>query len=112
MRKDVDEMFGFSKRRPQAGWAEALMEGPVLTPEKYTPEFLEKLTDQQAGNDFRIIMDCAQIIRTTRNSQTREMRKRLAEEHYAHFLKLKPYFSKVQSKRFESVEQAMKEIKR
>lgn len=83
-----------------------------MTPEKYTPEFLEKLTDQQAGNDFRIIMDCAQIIRTTRNSQTREMRKRLAEEHYAHFLKLKPYFSKDQSKRFESVEQAMKEIKR
>ena len=105
-------MLGFSKRRHQAGWTEALMEGPVLTPEKFTTEFLEKLTDQQAGNDFRIIMDCAQIIRTTRNSQTREMRRRLAKERYAHFLKLKPYFSKEQSKRFAPVEQAMKEIRR
>ena len=106
------EMFGFLKRRPQAGWAEALMEGPVLAPEKYTPAFLEKLTDQQAGNDFRIIMDCARIIRTTRSNETRDMRKRLAEERYAHFLKLKPYFSREQSKRFESVEQAMKDIRR
>ena len=105
-------MFGFSKLRSQAGWAEALMEGPILTPEKYTPEFLEKLTDQQAGNDFRIIIDCAHIIRTTKSSQTRDMRNRLAEERYAHFLKLKPFFSKEQSKRFALVEQALKGIRR
>ena len=106
------ELFGLKRRRSTLGWAEALMEGPVLRPERYSPAFLEKLTERQAGNDLRIIMDCAQIVRTTRNDQTREMRKRLAEERYAHFCKLKPYFSDDQARRFKPADQAMKEIRR
>jgi hypothetical protein len=71
-----------------------------------------QLTEQQIANDCRIILESAEICRTTKDCGTLESRKKIAHERYEHLQKLIPFADSKQKSLIKKSQKAMTLIQR
>ncbi len=87
-------MFGFGKKKiDKAAWGALVLAFPP-TPESAEQIPIEKLrraTEHVFVQKVRIFMESVEIIRRTKNEDTRQGRIDLCRKHYGYFLELKPF---------------------
>ena len=103
-------MFGWKKKVDKAAWAEAVYQKKIAQPENESEDKLTKLTTFMLEQHHRIIVESAQIVRTTKYADTRSGRIDLCHQHYEEMLKLKPYCNREQLDMIRDAENAMKGI--
>lgn len=104
-------MFRFGKKIvDKAAWAAAVFEQPVKNPEKLTEKELHAMTDMMLYQHARIIMESVEIIRNTRNADTRLGRIDLCKKHYAQMKLLEPFSDEKQLSLINDCEQALARI--
>ncbi|MCD8361457.1 MAG: hypothetical protein LUC98_00640 [Lachnospiraceae bacterium] len=90
-------MFGKKyDRKDLSGWTAAV----ISNSHGRTAELkqLEQATEALIQNDCRIIRECAEIIASTKNLDTRASRLSLVKERLSHLETLEPYADKKQEK--------------
>ena len=92
----------------RAAWEAAVIDNPHHRP--IPDELLRETTRQIVTNDVRIILESVDLVMTTRYADTREHRRDLAEQWYAHLQSLKPFMDKEQLKMAQAADEAMKKL--
>lgn len=103
-------MFGWKKKVDKAAWAKAIYRKEIKNPQQESEERLSMLTTFMLEQHYRIIIESCQIIRTTKNADTREGRVDLCRQHHQELLKLKPFCNREQLSLIQNAEEAMKDI--
>lgn len=103
-------MFGWKKKVDKATWAKAIYGKEIKNPQLESEERLSTLTTFMLEQHHRIILESRQLIRTTKNVDTRRGRIDLCHQHYEEMLKLKPYCNREQLDMIRDAENAMKGI--
>lgn len=103
-------MFGFEKKKVNMKWAELVLAQPIQHPERITEELLHKATERQVARRSEIIMESIEIIRKTKNEDTRQGRINLCKKHYDYFQQLLPYVDKSQKSLICQCEKAMMQV--
>lgn len=105
-------MFGFGKKKmDKDAWAEAIYGKKLKHPEKESAYQLSALTTGLLLQYHRIILDSVQIIRATKNPDTRKGRIELSHKHHQKMLQLKPFCNKEQLDIIRHAEDAMRSVK-
>lgn len=81
----------FRKKKDKAEWAAMVFSQPPKHPEKIPEEQLIAATGIMIAQHKRIILESAEIVRTTRNQNTRTERLELCKAHYQELLKLERF---------------------
>ena len=88
----------FKNKKPApykpTAWECAVFEVPPTKPVPQT--HLRKITGDLAQNDIRVVLESTNLVLTTKNADTRERRRAVAKERYAHLETLKPFMDKAQ----------------
>lgn len=79
------------KKKDKAEWAAMVFSQPPKHPEKIPEEQLIAATGNMIAQHKRIILESAEIVRTTRNQNTRTERLELCKAHYQELLKLERF---------------------
>ena len=81
----------FRKKKDKAEWAAMVFSQPPKHPEKILEEQLIAATGIMIAQHKRITLESAEIVRTTRNQNTRTERLELCKAHYQELLKLERF---------------------
>lgn len=103
-------MFGWKKKTDKAAWAKAIYGTEPKSIQHESEERLSELTTFMLQQHLRIILESSQIIRNTKNSDTRKSRIDLCHQHHQEILKLKPFCNPEQLAMIQNAENAMKGI--
>ncbi len=107
--KDVRDMFGPGKKKINMKWASLVFADPIQHPERITEEMLHQATEMQVSRRCEIIMESIEIVRRTKNEDTRRSRADLCRKHYSFFMELMPYVDRNQKARIQECEKAMQQ---
>jgi hypothetical protein len=97
----------FTGRHNIRAWEYALFEGKNEYLALPDVKLYAYLTEQQVSNDCRIILDSAEICRTTRDHGTLVSRKKVAKERYKHLQTLIPFADSKQKPLIKQAKKAM-----
>ena len=81
----------FAKGKDKAEWAALVFSRAPSHPEEIPEEQLRAATRLMIAQHKRIILESAEIVRTTRNQNTRTERLELCKAHYQELLKLERF---------------------
>ena len=98
------------KKVDRAAWEAAVIDNPRQRP--ISDELLRKVTGQLIANDVRIILDSVKLVMTSQYADTRIKRRALAEQWYAHLIKLKPFLDEDQTRMAKAADEAIKKLRR
>ena len=84
-------MFGFGKKLDKGAWAEAIYGKKLKDPSQVSEAELSAMTDGMLMQHQRIIMDSLQIIKNTKNADTKQGRIDLCRKHLDQMEELKPF---------------------
>lgn len=104
-------IFKTSKPAPYkpTAWEKAVFETPPKKP--VDPALLRKITTNLAANDVRVVMESVKLVFGSKNMDTRERRRALAEERYGHLQTLKPFMDEGQLAMCIPADEAMQRLR-
>ncbi len=104
-------MFGFGKKKLDKGaWAEAIFGKKLKNPNKVSEEELSIYTTGMLQQYLRIILESANIVKTTRNTDTRQGRIDLCYTNLERMKKLEPFCNDEQRAMILQAETAIEEM--
>lgn len=104
-------MIGFFReKKDKAVWAAMVFSQPARHPEKIPEEQLIAATGMMIAQHKRIILESAEIVRTTRNQSTRTERLELCKAHYRELLKLERFADREQKHMIADCKAAVKDL--
>ena len=104
-------MFGFfRKKKDKAEWAAMVFSQPLKNPEKIPEEQLIAATGMMIAQHKRIILESAEIVRTTRNQSTRTEILDLCKAHYQELMRLERFADQKQKEMIKECASVMTEL--
>ena len=100
----------FTKGKDKAEWAALAFSKVPSHPENIPEEQLRAATGIMIAQHKRIILESAEIVRTTRNRSTRAERLELCKVHYQELLKLERFADREQKRRIVDCKVAVKDL--
>ena len=100
----------FRKKKDKAEWAAMVFSQPLKNPEKIPEEQLIAATGMMIAQHKRIILENAEIVRTTRNRSTRAERLELCKVHYQELLKLERFADREQKRMIVDCKVAVEDL--
>ena len=104
-------MFGFGKKKIDKGaWAEAVFGKKLKNPNQVSEQELTAYTTGMLQQYLRIILESANIVRTTRNLETKQGRIELCHTNLERMKKLEQFCNDEQKAMILQAEEAMRGI--
>ncbi len=103
-------MFAFWKKLKKRKWAKVIYVNQVRHPESVPDEQLREATEMQVVRRHQIIMESVDIIRKTRNDETRQSRTDVCKQHLTYLMRLRPFADKRQRAMIEDCIDAVTRI--
>ena len=100
----------FAKGKENAEWAAMVFTKAPSHPEDISEEQLCAATGIMIAQHKRIILESAEIVRTTRNQSTRTERLGLCKAHYRELLKLERFADREQKRMIADCKAAVKDL--
>lgn len=100
----------FAKGKDKAEWAALVFTKAPSHPEDIPEEQLCAATGIMIAQHKRIIIESAEIVRTTRNQSTRTERLELCKAHYQELLKLERFADREQKRMIADCKAAVKDL--
>lgn len=100
----------FAKGKEKAEWAALVFSKVPSHPEDITDEQLYAATGIMIAQHKRIILESAEIVRTTRNQSTRTERLELCKVHYQELLNLERFADHEQKRMIVDCKAAVKDL--
>ena len=105
------DMFGRKKKADKSEWASLVFAPPYpRNPESIPTQKLQEATGYLLEQLRKIILESVEIIRRTKNEETRQGRMALCEKHIARMRKIKPYATAEQLAMIHECENAVNAI--
>lgn len=105
-------MFGFGKKKKidKVAWAEAIFNKTLKNPDKVSEEELSVYTTGMLQQYLRIILESVNIVKTTRNEETRQGRVDLCYTNLERMQKLEPFCNDDQKTMILQAETAIQDM--
>ena len=106
----IDVFRLFAKGKDKAEWTALVFSKAPSHPEDIPEEQLRAATGIMIAQHKRIILESAEIVRTTRNQSTRTERLELCKAHYRELLKLERFADREQKRMIADCKAAVKDL--